>query len=73
MLSDRDSLLDEGVKVLRERGSETVHLEDTEDLVTSDAANLSDTVGVTKDNADLRWGHALSCELEDVLQGRTPR
>lgn len=67
VLSDGNSLLDEGIEVLGEGRSETVHLEDTEDLVAGDAADLGDTVGVTEDDTDLGGSHTLTGELEDVL------
>lgn len=67
MLSDGDGLLDEGVEVLREGRSKTVHLQDTENLVASDVADLGNTVGVTEDDTDLRGGHTLTGELEDAL------
>ena len=42
-------------------------LQDTEDLVTSDEADLGDTVRVTKGNTDLRGRQTLAGELADVL------
>ena len=52
----------------------TLGLQDTEDLVTSDEANLRYAVRVTEGNTDLGWGQALAGELgdvlDDVLRGR---
>lgn len=47
--------------------SETVGLQDTEDLVTGDGLDLGDTVRVTEDDTDLGRGQTLASELEDVL------
>ncbi len=67
MLAHRDGLLDEVVEVLGDLGSKTLRLEDTEDLVTGDETDLSDTLRVTELNTDLRRGHALTGELGDLL------
>ena len=52
----------------------TVALQDTEDLVTGDEADLGDTVRVTEGDADLRGRQALAGELgdlvDDVLRAR---
>jgi len=45
----------------------TVSLKDTEDFVTGNRLDLSNSVGVTKDDTDLRRGQTLTGELEDVL------
>lgn len=45
----------------------TVRLQDTEDLVTGGDSDLWDTVGVSKDNTDLRRSVTLSGELDDLL------
>ena len=49
------------------RSKLTGRLENSEDLVTGDALDLGNAVGVTEDNADLRRGHALLGELEDLV------
>lgn len=49
------------------KGLRTLGLEDTEDLVTSDEADLGDAVRVTEGNTDLRGGQALAGELGDLL------
>ena len=54
VLSDSHSLLDQHVKILRDGGGQTGLLEDAEDLVASYALDLSDTVRVTQNNADLQ-------------------
>ena len=45
----------------------TVGLQDTEDLVTGQEADLGDTVRVTEGNTDLRGRQTLAGELADVL------
>ena len=45
----------------------TVNLQDTEDLAAGDALNLSDTVRVTEDDANLRRGETLAGELADLI------
>lgn len=53
MLSNRHSLLDQHVQVLRNSWSKTRLLQDTQNLVSRDALYLSDTIRVTKDNTNL--------------------
>jgi len=67
VLANRDGLLDEVVKVLRDGGSKTLRLEDTEDLVTSHETDLGDTLRVTELDTDLRGGHTLTGELDNLL------
>lgn len=67
VLADRDSLLDQVVQVLRDLGGKAVGLQDTENLVTGDVLDLSNTLGVTEDDTDLGGGHTLLGELEDGL------
>ena len=45
----------------------TLGLEDTENLVTGDEADLGDAVGVTEGNTDLGGGQALAGELDDLV------
>ena len=51
MLADGDGLLDEVVQVLGDVGGQPLGLQDTQDLVTGDKADLSHTVRVTQDHA----------------------
>jgi len=67
VLADGDSLLDEHVEVLWDLGGEAGRLENTEDLVAGNNANLGDTVRVTEDLANLGGGGALLRELADLL------
>jgi len=67
MLANSDCLLDQEPKVLGDRRSETVGLQDTEDLVTSNEADLGDPMGVAQGDTDLGWGQALASELSNVL------
>ena len=45
----------------------TIGLEDAEDLVSGDVLDLSDTVRVTQDDANLRGGKTLLGEARDVV------
>jgi hypothetical protein len=45
----------------------TGSLQDSEDLVSGNALDLSNTVAIPEDNADLGWGHSLSCKLVDLV------
>lgn len=67
VLSDRDGLLNQVVEVLGDLGGKTSALEDTEDLVTSNETDLGDTLAVTELDTDLRGGHTLTGELDDLL------
>lgn len=67
VLADGNSLLDQHVQILRELRSETVGLEDTEDLVTSNEADLGNSVGVTQDDTDLGGGGTTLGETADLL------
>ena len=67
MLTDLDSLLDKHVQILRDLRSQSVGLEDTNDLLASDGLDLGDTVGVTKDDTNLRRSQTLLGELADVF------
>lgn len=67
MLTNGNSLLDELVQIFGNLRSETVRLENTENLVTSDTLNLRNAVGVTKNDTNLGGGKTLLSELEDLL------
>ena len=67
VLSDGDSLLDQVVQVLWDLWSQTVRLQDSHDLVTSDETGLGDTVSISQQDTDLRWGQTLSGVLDDLL------
>ncbi len=55
------------VDVLWKIRSQSLGLEDTEDLVTGDETDLGNSVTVSKDDTDLGGGHTLLGELEDLL------
>src|SRR5690554_4172568 len=59
VLADGDGLLDQVVEVLGDLGGKAVGLQDTEDLVTGDALDLGNSLGVTEDDTDLGGGHTL--------------
>jgi len=67
VLSDVDGLLDQEVEILWDLWGQAVSLEDSQDLAASHAADLGNTVGVTKDDANLGRGVSLLRELADVL------
>lgn len=67
MLTHLNSLLDKHVQILRDFRGKTVSLEDTHNLLSGDRADLGNTVGVTKDDTDLRRSKTLLGELADVL------
>lgn len=67
VLSDRDGLLDQEVQVLWDLWSQTVRLQDSQDLVTGNNSSLGNTVGISQDNTDLRWSQTLSGVLDDLL------
>ncbi len=67
VLAHCDRLLDEVVQILRDLGSHTLGLEDSEDLSTSDSLQLGDSKGISQSNTDLRRSEALLRQLDDML------
>ena len=67
VLPNVHGLLDQVVEVLGDLRSETVLLQDSEDLVSSDSLNLRNTVVVSEDDTDLRGGGALFGELNNLF------
>ena len=67
VLPNVHGLLDQVVEVLGDLRSETVLLQDSEDLVSSDSLNLRNTVVVSEDDTDLRGGGALLGELNNLF------
>jgi len=67
VLADADGLLDQEVDVLREVGSQSLPLQDPQDLVAGDKPDLGDTVTVPEDDTDLRRGQALLGQLVDLV------
>lgn len=67
VLSDRHSLLDQVVQVFRDLWSQTVGLQDSQDLITSDNFGLRNSVSISQDNTDLRRSQTLSGVLDDLL------
>lgn len=67
MLSDGDSLLDQEVQVFWNFWSETVRFQNSHNLVTSDNLSLSNTVGISQQDTDLRRSQTLSGVLDDLL------
>ena len=67
VLSDRDSLSDQVVQVLWDLWSQTVRLQNSQDLVTSNDLGLGDTVGISQQDTDLGWSQTLSGVLDNLL------
>ena len=42
-------------------------LKDAQDLASSNALNLSNTMRITKNDTNLRWGQTLLCKLANVI------
>ena len=57
MFADGNSLLDQVVQILRNGGSKSLLLQDSQDLISSDKAHLGDTVGITQDDTWKRRQH----------------
>lgn len=60
VLSHGDSLLHEHVEVLRDGGGASVLLEDSQDLLSGDESHLRNTVVISEEDTDLRWGQTYS-------------
>ena len=67
VLPNVHGLLDQVVEVLGDLRSETVLLQDSEDLVSSDSLNLRNTVVVSEDDTNLRGRGALLGELNNLF------
>jgi len=59
VLAHANGLFDEEIEILGELSCEASGLENSENLVTGNGVNLSNTVLITKDNTDLGGGHTL--------------
>jgi hypothetical protein len=67
MLTDGDRLLDKHIKILWDLRGQTVGLENTDDLLSSDRLDLGDTVGVTENDTNLGRGQTLLGKLADLV------
>ena len=67
VLADAHGLLDQVVDVLWQIRGQSLGLENAKNLVSSDETNLGNTVTVSKDDTDLRWGQTLLGQLEDLV------
>jgi len=67
MLPDLDSLLDKHVQILWDFRCETVGLEDTDNLLSSNRLDLCNTIGITEDDTNLGWGQTFLGQFADVL------
>ena len=67
MLPDADGLLDQVVDVLGQIRSQTLRLQDAQDLVSGDEPDLSHAMTVPENDTDLRRGQSLLGQLEDLV------
>jgi len=67
VLPHSHGLLDQVVQILGELGGKAVSLQDAENLVASDELDLTDTVRITENHANLRGGETLLGELADQI------
>jgi hypothetical protein len=67
MLTHLNSLLDKHVQILGDFRGETIGLEDTHNLLSSNGTDLGNSVRVTKDHTNLGGGKTLLGQLANVL------
>lgn len=67
VLSHSNGLLDQLVQVFWDLGGKSVALEDTEDLVSGNVFDLSNSMVVSQDDTNLRRSQTLLGELADLL------
>jgi len=67
MLADSNGLLDQHIQVLWNLWGKTIGFENSQDLVTSNDLDLSDTMRVTEDNTDLRWSGTFLRKLANLV------
>ena len=67
MLPDGHGLLDQVVAILWELRGHALALQDTQDLVTGDEADLGNTMTVPKDDTNLGRSQTLLSQLEDLV------
>ena len=67
MFADGDGLLDQVIDVFGQVGSQALGLQNTQDLVASDEADLCHAVRVPEDDTDLGRSHALLGQFVDLL------
>ena len=67
MLSDINGLFDHMIKILWDCSSDTCTLENSKDLWTSDTLNLRNTVLISENDTDLRWGLTSLGHLDNLF------
>merc|ERR1719245_2712099 len=55
------------VKIFRQIGSQTLGLQNSQNLVTGDEPDLCNTMGIPEDDTNLRGGQTLLGQLENVF------
>jgi len=63
MLTDLNGLLNKHVKIFWDFRGKSIGLQQTDNLLSSDRFDLSNTIGVTKDDTNLRWSQTLLSKL----------
>lgn len=67
VLAHLNGFLDQVVEIFGDLRSKTLRLEDTQNLVTSDEADLRNTVAVTELDTDLGGGNTLTSQFDDLF------
>ena len=67
MLSNVNSLLDQVVEILWQGGSDSIDLEDSQNLRSGDSFNLRNTVLISQENTNLGWGRSSLGQLNHLI------
>lgn len=67
VLTNGDGLLDQVVEILGNLGSQTMGTEDTNNLVTSDRLDLTNTMAITEDDTNLTGSDTLATQLANQV------
>ena len=67
MLPDLHGLFDEHVEVLGNLGSQSVGLEDADNLLSRDGTDLGNAIGITEDNTNLGGSQTLFGQTADLV------
>lgn len=67
MLADSNSFLDQVIQILRDLRCKTMSFQNSENLASSNTFHLWNSVRVTKNDTNLRWGQTLLRKFADGL------
>ena len=67
MLSDTNCLLDQMVEIFWNLWCKSCLLQDSQNLLSRNALDGTNSVGITQNDTDLSWSQTLSCELADHI------